>query len=118
MRVKVSRKSENVVLEVTVDLEVEVAFKDRVELEVLRGKYSYDKESLEGGKSFAKLELVSKPISDSETAEKAVEELMKLKSELERMVVMKTRKINTKINALAGFFAEALKEEGIETEVD
>ena len=114
MKVTILRGTKGVTLKVIKDLEAEVEFKDGIELGVFEGMNVHDDEALAGKRSFQRLSLISTPICDSETAEKAVEELLELKKKLELLESVKV----SKINALAGFFAKVLKEEeGFEVEV-
>ena len=113
MKVTILRGVKGVTLRVIKDLEAEVEL-NGIELDVFEGMNTYDDEALKGERSFQRLSLISTPICDSETAEKAVKELLELKKKLELLESVKVSKINT----LAGFFAKVLKEEeGFEVEV-
>ena len=113
MKVTIHKRPKGIVVYADLSVGVEITLPE-VEVEVMEGRTSTDDEALAGRRSFQKLGLYSRPITDSETAEKAVKELL----EIRELVLREERMQASKLKAVASYIEEALKEEEVEVEVD
>jgi len=112
MKVTIHERPKGIILHADLNASTEIALPE-VEVEVIQGRTTTDDEAL-AGKRFQKLGLYSKPITDSETAEKAVRELLRIKELVSREERMRL----SKLKAVVSYIEKALKEEGVEVEVD
>jgi len=112
MKVSIYKRPKGVVLTAEQSAEVEVRIPE-VTTEVIEGRTTADDEALKGERPFQKLDLIG-TVVDSETAEKAVRELLKIRE----LVVWEEKLKLGKLETVAEFISKALKDEGVDVEVD
>jgi len=112
MKVSLYRRPKGIVLTATQDTEVEVKI-PKITTKVVEGRTTADDEVLAGKRFFQRLDLVG-TVTDSETAEKAVRELVKIRE----LVLKEERMKLNKLEAVMEYMEKTLKDEGIGVKVE